>query len=87
MKLYIIYHERDEYSSAVENFAKECERLTDRKIEKYIVESADGADKARLYDVTDYPAILVVGDDGQLNRGWQGGNLPLVSEAIGYLNL
>jgi len=34
----------------------------------------------------DYPATLVVMDNGQLVKDWQGKMLPIVDEVIGYLN-
>lgn len=56
---------------------------------KVILESLDtrdGAASASLYDVTAYPAILVLAEDSQVLKLWQGAQLPLMSEVAAYAN-
>ena len=86
MKLRILYHQNDEYSTKVENFVEECKKESSQDIDLVSLETPEGASIASIYDITDYPAILVLRDDGQLNRGWQGPNFPTIDEVIGYLN-
>lgn len=86
MKLQILYHQNDEYSTKVENFAEQCKNVSSQDVELISLETPEGASVASIYDITDYPAILVIRDDGQLNRGWQGPNFPTMDEVVGYLN-
>jgi hypothetical protein len=39
---------------------------------------------ASLYDVVQYPSIMVVRDDGGIVRAWQGDVLPLMNEVASY---
>jgi thioredoxin-like negative regulator of GroEL len=86
MKLLIIYHPNSEFSTAVENFASECKRKTSKKVELVSLESPDGASIASVYDLMAYPAIIILREDGQLVKDWQGGSLPTKDEVLGYLN-
>lgn len=86
MKLLILYHPDSEYSTSVEGYVKEFDAKTTRSVELVSVDTKDGASLASLYDVVDYPAILVTREDGQLVKFWQGSIFPLVDEVVGYLN-
>jgi hypothetical protein len=86
MKLLILYRPHSEYSRSVEEFAQNLERvypgnhalLTD-------ADSSEGAQQAELYDIWQYPAILVLADDGGLVHSWLGSSLPLIDSVVGYL--
>jgi hypothetical protein len=84
MKAVILYHMDAEHSRKVEEFAHDFSvQHPDGRVELVSLESADGADKARLYDVTQYPAVLALNDDGKLQKVWQG-SLPLMNELAYY---
>jgi hypothetical protein len=86
MKLRVLYHKNDQYTSEVEQFIEEFKRVSSGDIELLDLETPEGASVAAVYDAVNYPALLVVRDDGQLNKGWQGPELPAVQEVVGYLN-
>jgi hypothetical protein len=39
---------------------------------------------AQLYDVVRYPAILVIDNDGRLQKFWQDQPFPLIDEVYSY---
>ena len=86
MKLVILYHPSSEFSTMVENFAIECSSHTSKVVDSLSLETLEGANLAKLYDIVDYPSILIIREDGQLVKHWQGSNLPLIDEVIGNLN-
>jgi len=86
MKLVILYHPQGEFSTLTEDFAKNIEKRTSRQIELLSLETAEGSSTASSYDMVEYPAIMVIRDDGQLVKYWQGINFPVSNEVIGYLN-
>jgi len=86
MKLIILYHEKDENSTPVERFVEECKKHTKEEVNLLSIETKEGAETSTIYGVMDYPATLVVMDNGQLVKDWQGKMLPIVDEVIGYLN-
>jgi len=87
MKLCILYHADSEFARPVDEFEKNCRLETTIPIEKLNVDSPEGAATAALYDIMTYPAILVLRDDGQLFKGWQGPSFPPVSDVVVSLNV
>ena len=82
----ILYRPNSEHDTEVQSFVRDFQRRYEagRKIELVSLDTRDGAATADLYGVTNYPAILVVGDDGVMVSLWQGRPLPLMDEVAGY---
>jgi hypothetical protein len=85
MKVAILYHPNSEFARMVESYAHDFERTRGKSIELVSLDTVEGADLARLYDITVYPAMVVVREDGQLMKDWQGEPMPLMNEVAGYL--
>lgn len=84
MKIYLIYRPRSEHGRAVEDFARDFIRVQPtRSVELMNIDTRDGMAMAELYDITQYPAILAVRNDGQLLKSWSG-SLPLMDELAYY---
>ncbi len=86
MKLVILYHPNSEQSRVVEEFAHDFERTRSKPAQLLSLETAEGSTMAHLYDIVSYPAVLVIKDDGQLMKNWEGDTLPLMTEVAGYLS-
>lgn len=84
MKVVILYHPKSDHARKVEDFARDMSRQYDRIAELVSLETREGADMARLYDVVQYPVIMAVANDGHLLKAWQGPILPLMDEVIYY---
>jgi hypothetical protein len=85
MKVLIIYRPNSEHGRAVEEFIHDFQRRhTEDRLEILNVDSRDGSAMATLYDVMQYPAILVVQDNGSVQRSWEGASLPLMDEVASY---
>ena len=69
-----------------EDFARDYhrKRQDQPKIELVSLDETAGAQMAALYDVVRYPALLVVGPDGQLQKMWQDRPWPLFDEVAAY---
>lgn len=85
MKAIVLYHPISEHAGMVADYAREYKRLKNKELELISLETVEGAEMARLYDITVYPAVLTTQENGQLNHLWQGGTLPLMSELEAYL--
>lgn len=85
MKVLILYRPNSEHGRLTEEFIHEYQRRhqSDR-LEILNVDSRDGSATASLYDVMQYPAILVVQNDGYVQKVWQGDSLPLMDEVASY---
>jgi hypothetical protein len=87
MKVLILYRPDSEYAREVETYVEDMQRSHGdalRKVELVSVNSRDGASTASLYDIMEYPSILVLADDGSLINSWNGTPLPLMDEVAGY---
>jgi hypothetical protein len=85
MILIVLYHLNDENTRSTDEFIADISSRTDKKIITYDIDSSDGMNKASLYGIVEYPAIIVTADDGSLHNFWQGRTFPSVAEVIGYL--
>jgi hypothetical protein len=86
MKVVILYHPNSEFARSVEEYARDFEHQRGKKIDLVSLDEADGSDMARLYDVTNYPAVLATRESGEMLALWQGENLPLMNEVAAYIN-
>ncbi len=85
MRLLVLYRPKSEHSRMTEDFIKNYQRVNPQdSLEIIDVDSREGIATLSLYDVTDYPAILVLSSDGSAQNIWQGIQLPLIDEVAGY---
>lgn len=85
MKVFILYHPNSEHDTQVNQYVREAERVTGHKIETVSVDTPEGADKAKLYDVVRYPAVVATQDTGEMLQVWQDEMMPTISEVSAYL--
>lgn len=86
MKVVVVYRSNSEHGRKTEEFIRDfSRRYPNHDLEALNIDSREGDALARLYDITTYPGILVVRDDGTASMVWQGENLPLIDEVVGYL--
>jgi hypothetical protein len=85
MKAQIIYHPNSEHARTVEEYAHNFSQVSTQTIDLVSLETKEGANIAKIYDIVAYPALLITGDDGHLQKVWQGAALPLMDEVAGYL--
>jgi len=84
MNVVVLYHPNSEHARAVLDFERDFDHQTGRKIELVSLETVEGSELAKLYDVTQYPAVVARDDSGKLLKLWQGGILPLINEVSYY---
>lgn len=82
----MLYHPASEHSRRVEEYKRDFERSQNSgSIELVSLETREGADMARLYDIVRYPAVLAITEhDKVLMKLWQDERLPLMSEVASY---
>lgn len=73
-----------DHARSMIEFEHEYESRTGRKLQHIDLETVEGDDLAKLYDITDYPAVIATTNDGELLQLWQGSNLPLINEVMFY---
>jgi hypothetical protein len=85
MRTVILYHSQSEFAGKAEDFKRDFEnRHPDKKIELLSLETDQGAEMAKLYDIVRYPAIVVMTNEGHLQKFWQDQPFPLMDEVFAY---
>ena len=85
MKIIILYRPASDHGQSVDEFVKEFSyRKPDLSLDVLSVETREGAEMANLYGIMVYPAMMVIGEDGQIDKDWQGLPLPLMDEVAYY---
>ena len=86
MRVVILYHPNQEFAGMAEDYARDYyHRHQDRpKIELLSLDTVEGSEMAKLYDVVRYPAILAVAQGGGLQKLWQDRPWPLMDEVAAY---
>lgn len=85
MRMVFLYRFKSEFATEVESFIREVQRrYPGFEAEKLDVDDKRGAQFAATYDITSYPSILALKNDGQLIQMWQGMPLPTIDEVVSY---
>lgn len=85
MKVIILYRPNSEHGRIVEEYVHEFQiRHRNQRLEILNIDTRDGSATASLYDILQYPAIMVLREDGYLQRCWVGESLPLMDEVASY---
>lgn len=87
MKILMLYRPHSEHGRLAEEYIRDFDRIHGKSIELIDVDSVAGTAKAELYDVMEYPAILVLKEDGQMLQRWAGKELPLMNDLAYYLHI
>lgn len=86
MRLAVFYRKNSEQERPILEFKEMMRRRhPDIDIVDMDLDTKDGADEARLYNITQYPAILVTAIDGSMQGLWEGSPLPLIDEVFGSM--
>jgi hypothetical protein len=86
MRIIILYRPNSDHGRKVEDYARDFSDVNpSMNVDLVSLETKEGADKAKAYDVTSYPAILVVDNTGAYQKLWQGEECPpLMQELASY---
>ncbi len=85
MSVIILYHPESDHARIVETFSRDY-KSQHGSVDLLSLETPEGAAKAELYGIVQYPAILAIREDGQVLKQWEGGTFPLMQEVAAYQN-
>lgn len=86
MKVLVLYRPNSEHARVVEDFLRDFKNQhgrSDLPVEVLDLNTREGASMASIYDIVQYPGILVVDSFGSIIRSWQGASMPLMAEVAG----
>ncbi len=84
MKVTILYRPNSEFARSVEEFSHDIARQQNITPELVSIDTREGAAMASIYDITSYPAIMALRDDGGMAQLWMGERLPLMNEVAAF---
>lgn len=84
MRVIVISKPETDYARNVEEFLNNFTRQTGRTLEQLNPEEPDGERFVQAYDIVEYPTIIAISSDGQLQNMWSGTALPTVDEVNYY---
>lgn len=84
MKVVVVYKQQTDYARQVEEYIADFKRQTGRDLETLNPESPDGISFCGAYDILEYPTLVALSDDGQMQHQWRGVPLPTISEVSFY---
>ena len=83
MRVVCIYRDNEDYSRDVTEWLENLRRQTGRELETMDPDQNPGFCEA--YDIVEYPTIIAIGDNGEVQSVWRGQTLPLINEVLYYL--
>ncbi|HEU0266394.1 MAG TPA: hypothetical protein VFQ70_02095 [Candidatus Saccharimonadaceae bacterium] len=84
MRVVVVYKDESDHAREVIDYLADYARQTGRELETIDPDTADGANFCQVYDIVEYPSIVALSDDGQLQNLWRGTPLPQISEVSYY---
>lgn len=85
MRVVVIYKEQTDYARQVNDYMSDFQRQTGHELEVMDPESRDGVGFCQAYDILQFPTIVALADDGQVQNKWTGLPLPTISEVSYYV--
>lgn len=84
MKAIVIYRSDSEHGRVVEEYLRDFLRRTGNELETLDPDSLQGSTMCRAYDIVEYPTVVALSDDGQVQSSWRGLPLPTINELSYY---
>lgn len=85
MRVVVVYKQATDYARQVDDFLGDFKRQTGRELETLDPDTRDGMSFCGAYDIVEYPTLIAVSDDGQVQNIWKGLPLPTISEVSYYV--
>lgn len=86
MRVVAVYKDNMDYTRSADTFMEDFLRQTGHTFERLDPESREGEQFCRTYDIVEYPTIIALSNDGQMQNRWVGTPLPTISEVSYYVS-
>ena len=81
-----VYKDNMDYTRSIDTFMEDFARQTGRVLERLDPESREGELFCRTYDIVEYPTVIALSNDGQMQNMWTGSVMPTISEVSYYVS-
>ncbi len=84
MRVVIVYRRESDHGREVVDYLRDFDYQTGYKLEECNPDTRQGMDFCRVYDIVEYPTLIALSNDGQVQQVWRGRPLPLIGEVSYY---
>lgn len=84
MRVIVVYRNNADYTRTTDDFLRDFNMQTGHYLEVINPDNANSVSFCETYDITQYPTIIALSDDGQVQNSWSGLPLPTISEVSYY---
>ena len=85
MRVVVIYKPETDYAREVEDYLFEFKRRSGHDLETLDPDTPAGISFCETYDLLEFPCVVALSDDGQMQNLWKGLPLPTMSEVSYYV--
>jgi len=85
VRVVVVFKNESDHAREVIDYLRDFKRQTGHDIATLDPERLDGIDFCRAYDIVEYPTIVALSDDSQMQNMWRGTPLPTISEVSYYV--
>jgi hypothetical protein len=86
MKTVLLYRPNSEHETLVTGYLRDFKMRTGKDLPTLDVDSPEGSQLCDLYEIMQYPAILVTDDNGVMQNLWIGEPMPKFDEVSYYVD-
>ena len=87
MRVFCLYRPNSETERSVIELNTELKRRMNVELELISMDTVEGDNLARVYEVMQFPAVMALDSRGIVQKSWTDGSLPLINELSYYLQL
>lgn len=84
MRVVAVYRSESDYARTIDDFLRDFERQTGHSLETVDPDTPNGDSFCSAYDIVEYPTLIALSTDGQMQNMWTGLPLPTISEVSYY---
>lgn len=85
MKALLFYRLNSEHETTVMQYLRDFASQTGKQLPTVDVDSREGTEQCRLYDIVHYPTIIAIDNEGRELQRWDGEMLPQIGEVSYYI--
>lgn len=86
MRVVVVWRDNTDYARTVTMFLQDFTRQTGHALDELDPDTKEGESFCRAYDIIEYPSVIALSDDGQMQQLWHGAILPTISEVSYYVS-
>lgn len=84
MRVVVVYRLESDHAREVMDFLRDFSRQTGKVLEELDPDSRAGESFCRTYDIVEYPTLIALSDNSQVQHLWRGRPLPQINEVSYY---